>query len=1094
MVLKFFAALFVVWAAPQAEALLDHEQNQAVRDLRNSSQPLVQSTCMVGSDLCIPTSATRYPNTTITQGPSSKTFRTHETATFSLTNSSRPSQESPPRLTWANASTPLTSTSYRNVPWTNTTMTSFGKAPTTISKPGSFPAESSLTSLAVVPHPSTISLQRPRPIPSSLSDTPTSSGLDNIASDADANGELDSGYQYHTHDAYSASLFTVTGITLTTPHYVTTTSPGGSDPTIVPIIFPFTGPPLICFGCFKGFPPNIAIKLPVPQFCIRLLGLRIGNCPTDDKKGDKDGGKDDGKDDDKEDDKDEDDDDKKSSKASSATSTTTTSSCTVTVTATHQTVFCSITRSVKDGTRTYTDAKTTCLTSAYTTIAGCSVLNSVATVTTIRTSDPRPSDPLCGPGCGNGACQAFQPPASAAADAARPQKPERRSAGPNLLSRGEPSRGEWRDPADYPGGYHEFMEMEFDYMRRRMNFGLSHHQPKLVLDGPPMPNERESLTTVRSNWVLFRDKVETLAIEGLVGCTVVVVISDRGAWMGKFYEETISDATLFAEALSGWRTGRQAQDDWTKYARYGIDDLRNHPERRDIGEVFGSDDDAVAFPVRILVITPRRRVVEPDEGRSAGPPVQLDYEGGGMPVYPQVRRIVDDILEAIPQRYHDESLVRFYPQEQLTEEERYHRENGELSDLYWSNTLQDRILHTAQGKVMLQYQPAGRCTDDASWRIWVDQYPLFRTTPDSQFLDEWSALDGQFFSDQLRPQYPGELYSRQECPIKGKPAPGGGSMSSVSPSLATSAGQGMPGGPATLSGSGGRTQSLPPGSSYANGTAAPLPWNSSLTTHVSGSGSVTKPSPTSYSSPTASQSWNGTMLPTVGGSATATLGSARLPSNATATGIANTGTPVLGASSSRSSVSIFTTIYVAGPPIPLSSSKPTTSSSAPPLKRVTVTVTASVQRSVVKTVTVVTATVIVPAGPTPSTPSEGPKPGQEPRVSFGPKKSEAVYVMHEEVMAGGSETIAVGEMLIMFPVTVDSTIEHCEVQRLGWKLMTFGDDRSWPPSMEARDGREAFGRKKCAYKAKQDGFGSLKCEGVGEFNCFKDADYDKTFS
>ncbi|OBR11151.1 Immunoglobulin a1 protease [Colletotrichum higginsianum IMI 349063] len=894
MGLNFYAALFMVWTASQAEALLDHEQHQAVRDLRNSSRPLVQSTCMSGSDLCVPTSSTRYMNTTITQ------TQTHTTVLERHSNKFRP----------------------RHTDFAHEFYTAFCSQ--------------------------------------------------NVASDADANDEMDSGYQYHTDDGDSQ-----------------------------------------LFG-FNNFPPNIAIKL--PQFCIQLLGLRIGNCPTDDKEGDKDGGKDDGKDDDKEDDKDEDDDDKKSSKASSATSTTSTSSCTVTVTATHRTVFCSITRSVNDSTHTYTDAKTTCLTSAYTTITGCSVLNSVATVTTTRTSDPKPSDPLCGPGCGIGGCQAFQPPGSAAADAPRPQKPERRSAGPKLLNRGEPSEGEWRDPSDYPGGYHEFMEMEFDYMRRRMNFGLSHHHPKLVLDGPPMPNERESLTTVRSNWVLFQDKVETLAVEGLVGCTVVVVISDRGAWMGKFYEKTISNATLFAEALSGWKTGRQAQDDWTKYARYGIDDLRNHPERRDIGEVFGSDDDAVAFPVRILVITPRRRVVEHGDERSAGPPVQLDYEEGGMPVYPQVRRIVDDILEAIPQRYHDESLIRFYPQEQLTEEERYHRENGELSDMYWSNMLQDRILHTAKGKVMLQYQPANRCTDDASWRIWVDDYAHFRTPPSAQFQDEWSALDGQFFSEELRPQYAGELYSRQECPIRGKPASGGGSMSSVSPSLATSAGQGMPGASATLSGSGGRTQSLLPGSSYVNGTAAPLPWNSSVTTH-------------------------------------------RRCDEADSY--------VFLVSERNHDSSVLEQHDDDGPERQL--------------------------LSVVKTVTVVTATVIVPAGPT-SSEEPKPKPWQGPRVSFGSKKSVAVYVMYEEVMAGGSETIANGEMFVMFPVTVDSPIKHCEVKRLGWKPTTFFSDRSWPPSMEARNGGEAFGRKKCVYKAKQDGFGSFKCEGVAEFNCFKDADYDKTFN
>ncbi|WYZ36009.1 hypothetical protein EsH8_X_000656 [Colletotrichum jinshuiense] len=120
------------------------------------------------------------------------------------------------------------------------------------------------------------------------------------------------------------------------------------------VIFPFVGPPIICFGCFFTFPPNI--KIDVPEFCIQLFGLKIGNCPKNkDGDGDGDGG---GGDDNKDDDNDDDDDDdekpsKKSEKpestkasrtrsTTSSASTSTTSSCTTTVTATHEKVFCSV--------------------------------------------------------------------------------------------------------------------------------------------------------------------------------------------------------------------------------------------------------------------------------------------------------------------------------------------------------------------------------------------------------------------------------------------------------------------------------------------------------------------------------------------------------------------------------------------------------------------------------------------------------------------------------------------------------------------------------------------------------------------------------
>jgi hypothetical protein len=75
-----------------------------------------------------------------------------------------------------------------------------------------------------------------------------------------------------------ASLQTITD-QITANTVTTTTSEGSSDPTIVPIIVVLGKPPVICWGCVP-LPAKIQIK--VPEFCVNILGFKIGNCPSND--------------------------------------------------------------------------------------------------------------------------------------------------------------------------------------------------------------------------------------------------------------------------------------------------------------------------------------------------------------------------------------------------------------------------------------------------------------------------------------------------------------------------------------------------------------------------------------------------------------------------------------------------------------------------------------------------------------------------------------------------------------------------------------------------------------------------------------------
>ncbi|KAK2063723.1 hypothetical protein LY76DRAFT_661200 [Colletotrichum caudatum] len=990
-----------------------------------------------------------------------------------------------------------------------------------------------------------------------------------------------------------AILVTLTGITYTTPRYITTTSPGGSGPTIVPVIFPFTGPPIICFSCFIRFPPNIEIN--VPSFCIQLFGLKIGNCPADDNKSkkddDKDDGKDDDKDDDKDDEKDEDEDDDEDEEEEeddeddeSTTSTTSTASCTVTVTATQQTVFCSITRSksyyraskflqkpkadlsislgVNSGTPARTAASTTCLTSAYTTITGCSVLNSITTVTTIQSSVPTPY-PLCDWHCDSGGCPAREPGRPGVSvrqisEVGAADKPEVADplnetrpiytadlAESKISRRGQPYLGEWVDPFDYDYDYSIFIREQFRLMRTQedpRNRRDPYHETKLVMNGPRIDDPDEDASAVRSNWLVFGDTVQTLAVENLIGCTLVLVVSRRGAWMGKFFERALREDNILDQALQRMIVGPSEINDANRYWQYGIGNLINQPQHGKLGFVFGDQDigerdelDADQDPIHALIVTPReKRFYLGPDGRAIDHSDTYSYyaRAGDLSYHDSVQLLKDTLNELIP---HIDRTVVDYPQVLLTVDELY------APNIDITARLQAKARDTPRGKVMLQYHPAKTCNHKASWRWWVDAMPIdampvedespiddfwdgeprqrpptnLTPYPGSMKMHEWDPESDQIFARPPNARAGGPV-RRQECPVRSKPASSGPTptLSEPPPPSSHSTGKGAPGKPTSPGQGGGGTRPPPTGSTIVNGTGVPTPWNYSMTTaRRGGTGTwllptallslnrtatstlrsgLTKTTPGGNSTAnlpsTTSWSLNGTAGPvlranlTVLSSELATLNETKSMTSTALIGMGN-GTLAIGTSKSQVTTSktpsIHTTIYVAPLTWSVISSSSTTSSTSP-VRRVTV--TASVERSVVKTITVFTSTVTVP--PPKPKPSQPPTP---PKAPPKPDATEAVLIMLERLSPGAVST----EVWVMLPVKLDTSINHCEISSIGYKMISdSSSDRKSPPGIIGKNGSSAFGLKNCKYIALS---ANLSCDGPVKMDCVKDPEYDKVF-
>ncbi|OHW93877.1 hypothetical protein CSPAE12_07603 [Colletotrichum incanum] len=556
------------------------------------------------------------------------------------------------------------------------------------------------------------------------------------------------------------------GVTYTSPTYITTTSPGSDQPTIVPIIAPFSGPPKICFGCFAHFPPNI--KIDVPEFCIQLFGLKIGNCPPkknknkDDKKGDGDG-----------DDGNADDDNKptsqtrkpRTSRKQTTTTSVSSSSCTVIITATQKSVFCSVTPG--------NSADAVCSTSTYTTATECSVPGSATTVTTTHT--PTPTIPLCAPGeCGGRFCSVKT-------------KRSKFSIVQDLGKRGDPAIGKWPDPSDHQT-HQGFIVNQLDGM-----FGGTatkpRYNPKLVKHHPE--------GSISADWVTFKDNVEAVALEGLYGCTSIILVSRRGAWISHIwqtvFENLVPNIDEFEMMIDEDLPYRIPPDEpFHEYYEYGLEDMKDNPELGDAGVMFGNDAVAVDTPLslnmRAFIVTPRKWQTPglfTDTNGQFIPHEILNHinHQQGTVRYPneieRLKRAVAGVYGDIPLEVVDYNPIvpKWAHLEKWSSERKMVDDYGNVFEIEDYMAVQTN--GNVRGKVLLQYQPATTCGDMAEWRLWVEGQPVGSRT------DKWAPLENQMFSSpgniQALARRQGqvcELPVRSEVHASGFPTSAGGSASS----------------------------------------------------------------------------------------------------------------------------------------------------------------------------------------------------------------------------------------------------------------------------------------------------------------------------
>ncbi|KAF3808877.1 hypothetical protein GCG54_00011068 [Colletotrichum gloeosporioides] len=553
-----------------------------------------------------------------------------------------------------------------------------------------------------------------------------------------------------TQTPTDASFVTLSDFSITTPTIITTTKAGSNDQEIVPVILvkpkkknptnPDPVPvPVVCFGCFPGiqFPPKIKVTLKLPDICIQILWFKIGSCPSgEDKKGGGGGGSD-GNNDDKPDDEPDDEPDdpestrKSTERTSSTSSSSSSSSCTVTATATHQTVYCSATQG---NTSLLTTAQTTCLSSTYTTITGCSVTNAATTVTATVAGTQIPYYPPCSPQiCGDGVCRSTP----------------NRALSREKEKRGNPAQGEWVDPDDYPNGYAEFMPAQLREARSRP--GGEGFAPKLLKQGPgpargpyPLFNDTDegeeaaqeyyySELPVSTEFLIFEDEVQSLAIDRMVGCDAIILVSRLGAFVCHFYEGSWNSDRNIDDLMRICYYGRPEDDPMHEWAQYGIDNVRDHPEEGKRGIILGDQDpdaeeddfeDIIAF-----VITPRVRpniwIIDRD-----GPRIRPDEEilapdimAGSLRYATdrvnRVKKILTGIFVDVPINTID------YPPAMLPYAEWSRLEA--LEDTFaFAEALQDSIFDTPRGKILLQYKPAPSCDQEVEVRLFVDVLGVFQ--------------------------------------------------------------------------------------------------------------------------------------------------------------------------------------------------------------------------------------------------------------------------------------------------------------------------------------------------------------------------------
>ncbi|GKT44878.1 uncharacterized protein ColSpa_05059 [Colletotrichum spaethianum] len=263
---------------------------------------------------------------------------------------------------------------------------------------------------------------------------------------------------------------------------------------------------------------------------------------------------------------------------------------------------------------------------------------------------------------------------------------------------------------------------------------------------------------ISAEWITFKSNVEAVGLEGLYGCTSIILVSRRGAWVSHIWQTVFEN--LHPE-IDQWETliqnempyGLPRSDPYYEKYEYGLKDMKDKPEFGEAGVMF--DDDSVvdqtpaSLNMRAFIVTPRKlQSLSPyrDANNQAIPHEilnDINYQQGTVR-YPdkivRLKRVLADEFGNIPMEVVDynpvvpklEHMGTWVSERMVTDD------YGNVFEL--EDYIKYQQMATVRVKILLQYQPAMTCGDMAEWRLWIEGQPVGSRT------DRWAPTQNQVFS------------------------------------------------------------------------------------------------------------------------------------------------------------------------------------------------------------------------------------------------------------------------------------------------------------------------------------------------------------
>lgn len=297
-----------------------------------------------------------------------------------------------------------------------------------------------------------------------------------------------------------------------------------------------------------------------------------------------------------------------------------------------------------------------------------------------------------------------------------------------VKKRGNPDQGEWTDPSDYDSPA-KFMAGEIF----EAYHGVTVHAGEMMHFASTSDADPERTT---SNTLVFRDKVVSLAVQGLYGCTSVVIVSKRGVYANHIWEPgfTGSDQNFQRRAIDEMHRG-----DGSALNAHGLDELRNNPGLADgRGIIFGDNTDADDKPdLHAFIMAPRPRMELFDAQYNPVPDAERqdpNANAGHRAFQDRVDQIKADLGATFGPGLPVEVIE--YSPKVLSWGDLLRRSNGQMQSVEVAQKLGDGSHESPRGKLLVQYRPATSCEGPA-WRVWIEDRALDGRTA------TWEALPGQ---------------------------------------------------------------------------------------------------------------------------------------------------------------------------------------------------------------------------------------------------------------------------------------------------------------------------------------------------------------